>query len=193
MRAAGSQTVRFVSRSDSTLRGHVVAEPEAIRSALRDIDAPVPATTVFIPAFPRAGRITRNGMHLVEGVDGLGLAHESQYAGDATFGYTTSFLPALVAERSGGDLTSDDVAVVAPDGVASAVREGRAAWVACDVEDDADLGTIAGALLEADPCAEQVLVHASPGILPALLNLPVSSELPQLGTAPEAGGLRPEA
>lgn len=189
IRAAGSRPVRFVSRSDSTLRGHIVAEPEAIRSALRELGAPVPELTVFVPAFPRAGRITRDGVHLVEGVEGEGLAHESHYAQDATFGYATSFLPALVAERSGGELSSDDVAVVTPDRVASGVRESWGTWLACDAGSDDDLETIAQALLDADPRAEQTLIRASPGILPALLGLPVSSELPRLGTAPHTGGL----
>ncbi|WP_424466795.1 four-carbon acid sugar kinase family protein [Pseudoclavibacter helvolus] len=189
IRAAGSRPVRFVSRSDSTLRGHIFAEPAAIRSALREVGAPAPAMTVFVPAFPRAGRITRDGVHLLRDADGEAPAHESHFAQDATFGYTTSFLPELVAERSSGDLTSDDIVVVTPDRVASGVREARGSWLACDAEDDADLATIAAALSEADPNADRTLIRASPGILPALLGLPVSTELPRHGAAPHAGGL----
>jgi len=189
LRAAEGRAVRFVSRSDSTLRGHVVAEPEAIRAGYRMAGLPAPAMTVFVPAFPRAGRVTRGGVHLLQDTDGEIPAHESHYATDATFGYATSSLPALVAARSHGALTEGDVAVVTAESVATALREGSSPWLACDAEDDDDLAAIATAIREADPHGEQAIVRASPGILPALLGLSPSTELPRDGEAPRRGGL----
>lgn len=71
---------------DSTLRGNVVAELEAT------IDATGAALAVVAPAFPAAGRATRDGVHTVDGVP----LSETEYADDEN-GPTTSHLPTLFA------------------------------------------------------------------------------------------------
>lgn len=63
---------------DSTLRGHVVAEVDA---AVDAIDADL---AVVAPAFPATGRVTANGLHLVDGVP----------LAEAGYGATTSTLSA---------------------------------------------------------------------------------------------------
>jgi uncharacterized protein YgbK (DUF1537 family) len=84
--------VRFVLRGDSTLRGHVFAES----AVFLDDDA----VMLFVPAFPDGGRTTRGGVHYVR-VGDLDLpAHESEYARDPVFGFSTGVLVDYVGEKS---------------------------------------------------------------------------------------------
>lgn len=71
---------------DSTLRGHVRAE---IGAALK---ASGRKKLVFAPAFPDAGRVTRNGIQLVDGVP----VDQSAYARDPVHPATMSILADLV-------------------------------------------------------------------------------------------------
>jgi uncharacterized protein YgbK (DUF1537 family) len=63
-RAAGSlpEGVPFFKKADSTLRGPIAAEFEALRSVFRS------RTILFTPAYPRMGRIVRDGCLYVNGV-----------------------------------------------------------------------------------------------------------------------------
>ncbi|VVJ21581.1 Uncharacterised protein [Amycolatopsis camponoti] len=85
--------VRFVLRGDSTLRGHVFAESEVFL----DDDA----VLLFVPAFPDGGRTTRGGVHYVRIGQNDVPAHESEYADDPVFGFSTGVLVDYVAEKSG--------------------------------------------------------------------------------------------
>lgn len=71
---------------DSTLRGHVRAE---ISAALKTSGR---KRLVFAPAFPEAGRTTRNGIQLVDGVP----VDQSAYATDPVHPATTSVLADLI-------------------------------------------------------------------------------------------------
>ena len=85
--------VRFVLRGDSTLRGHVFAES----AVFLDDDG----VMLFVPAFPDGGRTTRGGVHYVRVGDHEVPAHESEYAQDPVFGFSTGVLVDYVAEKSG--------------------------------------------------------------------------------------------
>jgi uncharacterized protein YgbK (DUF1537 family) len=85
--------VRFVLRGDSTLRGHVFAESEVFL----DDDA----VLLFVPAFPEGGRTTRGGVHYVRIGDEELPAHESEYAQDPVFGFSTAILVDYVEQKSG--------------------------------------------------------------------------------------------
>ena len=50
----------FISRGDSTLRGHGFLEPEVINEEFGPYDA-----TFHVPAFFEGGRTTVNGFHLL--------------------------------------------------------------------------------------------------------------------------------
>ncbi len=82
-----------VSRGDSTLRGHFPLEVDVISEELGPFDA-----TLLVPAFLEGGRTTVDGVHLLQGRP----VHESPFARDGLFGYTSSYLPDWVAEKSGG-------------------------------------------------------------------------------------------
>ena len=87
-----------ISRSDSTLRGHYPLETEVLRDALgKEIDG-----EVICPFFPEGGRFTMGDVHYVKQGDVLVPAAETEFAKDATFGYTKSDLKEYVEEKTGG-------------------------------------------------------------------------------------------
>ena len=81
----------FVSRGDSTLRGHNFLEPDLINKYLGPFDA-----TFHIPAFLEGNRITVNGKHFVNGIP----AHKTPFANDNIFGYKTNDLKKLLLKKS---------------------------------------------------------------------------------------------
>lgn len=86
---------------DSTLRGHLPIEIEATWTASGR------RRVIFAPAFPAAGRTTRNGVQLLDGVD-LG---DSSFAGDARQAVATGKIEQLLAPLTGieiRDAENDD-------------------------------------------------------------------------------------
>jgi len=81
----------FVSRGDSTLRGHNFLEPDLMNEYLGPFDA-----TFHIPAFLEGNRITLNGKHFVNGIP----AHKTTFAKDIIFGYETNDLKKLLYKKS---------------------------------------------------------------------------------------------
>ncbi len=94
------EDVFFVSRGDSTLRGHGVLEPKIINEILGPFDA-----TFHIPAFFEGGRTTVNGVHLLHGCP----VHKTEFARDQTFGYSTSALDLWLEEKSKGAIVAENV------------------------------------------------------------------------------------
>ena len=86
-----SDNLLFVSRGDSTLRGHNFLEPYLINEYLGPFDA-----TFHIPAFLEGNRITINGKHFVNGIP----AHKTTFAKDIIFGYETNDLKNLLYKKS---------------------------------------------------------------------------------------------
>lgn len=94
----------LVSRSDSTLRGHYPVETDVIAEELGPFDA-----HFLVPAFFEGGRITRGSVHYLM-VDGKAVpTHETEFARDSVFGYSTSYLPAYVEEKTRGRITAAQV------------------------------------------------------------------------------------
>ncbi|MEJ8281620.1 four-carbon acid sugar kinase family protein [Pseudonocardia spirodelae] len=132
------ERVRLVLRGDSTLRGHVFAECDAV-----DPDAPV----LFVPAFPGGGRTTVDGTHRVRVGGEILPAHETEFARDPVFGYRDGHLPGYVREKSARTPVTvgiDDVRSGALAGVLTAA--GDTDVVLPDVHDDTDVARIADAL-----------------------------------------------
>lgn len=151
--------LHVVSRSDSTLRGHVIAEPVAIADELAargiDVDA-----FVLCPAMLEAGRFTERDVHYATvGGEAVEVA-ETDFARDATFGFTSSDLRAFLEERSGGAVRAADVLSVSLEDIragAGRVREILAdardrRWVVVNATEYTDLEVVAEAmaLLEAE-------------------------------------------
>ncbi|MEV8212333.1 four-carbon acid sugar kinase family protein [Leifsonia sp. NPDC077715] len=86
------EEVQFVLRGDSTLRGHVFAETEVFLSS--------EAVMLFVPAFPDGGRTTVDGVHLVRIGDSVVAAHDTEYAADPVFPFSSGVLAEYVREKS---------------------------------------------------------------------------------------------
>jgi uncharacterized protein YgbK (DUF1537 family) len=117
--AAGSPDVLrlgFVSRSDSTLRGHYPLEPDVIAATVADVSGEKTDGVVLVPAFPDAGRVTIGGVHYMRGTGQatgtLTPVSETEFAKDATFGFATSVMADYVEEKSQGRFAADSVIVL---------------------------------------------------------------------------------
>jgi len=142
---------QLVSRGDSTLRGHFPLEIEAMAEALGPFDA-----TLLVPAFLEGGRTTVAGVHRLEGTP----VHETPFGRDRLFGYSTSYLPDWVAEKSGGRLPAAGVGVVSLDdleGGGEPLCRRIAALAQPGVS--AAPGWLAGRLVAVDACSHRQLAH----------------------------------
>lgn len=138
----------LVLRGDSTLRGHLLEEYEVVRDARFPGVDPV---LLLMPGLPAAGRVTVDGVHLLE-QDGRRIPlHDTEYARDPALGYTTSRLLAWAEERSHGHFVAAHGAEVhldelraggagrVADVVGTLARSGRPAVCCVDAERDDDL------------------------------------------------------
>lgn len=171
--AAQGRRITFVSRSDSTLRGHFPLEPDTVAD---EVDAATGGTdlidgVVLVPAFPEAGRITLAGTHYLRGADGaLVPVAATEFARDGSFGYSHSHLPAWVEEKTSGRVAAADVLVLdlatirsGPDAVASAlagIADRRV--VVADSVSDSDLRALASGLAEAERRGTNLLYRVGP-------------------------------
>ena len=80
----------------------MLAEVQAIDRARRDVLGAGYDGVLLAPAFFEAGRSTRGDVHYA-GDTPVG---ETEFARDATFGYSSSNLVDFVAEKGGGDALS---------------------------------------------------------------------------------------
>ena len=103
------QAVEIVSRGDSTLRGHVIAEVQAINGARRAAYGSGYDGVLLVPAFFEAGRSTSGDIQWVRVGDSTVPMGETEFARDLTFGYSASNLRDFVAEKSAGAIGVPDV------------------------------------------------------------------------------------
>lgn len=90
----------FVSRGDSTLRGHNFLEPKIMNDCLGPFDA-----TFHIPAFIEGKRMTIDGDHFVDNVP----VSQTIFAKDKIFGYKTSNVKQLLFQKSKSQLKFNDI------------------------------------------------------------------------------------
>lgn len=169
---AGVEEFLVVSRSDSTLRGHYPIETDAIADELGPFDA-----HFMVPAFFEGGRITRDSTHYVV-QDGTPVpAHETEFAKDSVFGYTTSYLPEYVAEKTQGRIEASQVERFTLAKLSQGCREALLALennvcVAVDGETQADLNRFAQDVLTAAAQGKRFLFRSAASLLTALAALP---------------------
>ncbi|WP_281452067.1 four-carbon acid sugar kinase family protein [Paenarthrobacter nitroguajacolicus] len=103
----------FVSRSDSTLRGHYPVEPDTIAETVAAETGEKTDGVVIVPAFPDAGRVTIGGVHYMRADGGkLTPVAETEFAKDASFGFTNSEMAKYVEEKSQGRFPASSVIVL---------------------------------------------------------------------------------
>ena len=170
--AAGLERWWLVSRGDSTLRGHFPLEVDVISAELGPF-----AATLLVPAFLEGGRTTVGGVHLLQGQP----VHETPFGRDGLFGYSTSYLPAWVEEKSGGRIPASEVQGLAAAKLSRACGDGGqelAQWlaglaaqplVAVDAEQPQQLAALAR-VVRASP--RPVLAQSAASWIRALAALP---------------------
>ena len=102
----------FISRSDSTLRGHYPLETKILkdnyeRNTGKKIDG-----EILCPFFKEGGRFTINNVHYVKYGSELVPANETEFAQDPTFGYKAATLPEYVEEKTAGEYKASDVTCI---------------------------------------------------------------------------------
>jgi uncharacterized protein YgbK (DUF1537 family) len=172
--------IDVISRSDSTLRGHVIAEVAALDAVRREVTGRGYDGVLLAPAFFEAGRFTAGDVHWAR-VGGEALpVGETEFARDATFGYSSSNLREFVAEKSNGriqvdqvhSLTLDDIRRGGPQRVADilgGVTDG--AFVVVNAVEYADLDVVVLGLLESEATGKSFLYRTGPSFPQPLAGL----------------------
>lgn len=104
----------FVSRSDSTLRGHYPLETDTLRKAIEKNGGSVDGE-VIAPFFLAGGRLTLNNIHYVKEGEKLVPAGQTEFAKDKTFGYKSSHMGEWCEEKTKGEFKASDVTFITLD------------------------------------------------------------------------------
>ena len=150
--------IDVISRSDSTLRGHVIAEVTALDAVRREVLGRGYDGVLLVPAYLEAGRFTAGDVHWARVGGEPQPVGETEFARDATFGFSASNLREFVAEKSGGTIRPDQVHSITLDDIRRGGPQ-RVAEILADVTDGAfvvvnaveyaDLDVVVLGLLEA--------------------------------------------
>lgn len=179
-------TIRFVSRSDSTLRGHFPLEPYTLADAVQaetgiDVDG-----IILVPAFAEAGRVTIGGIHYAGSVrDGFTPVGETEFAKDATFGYASSSLAKWIEEKTNGETPASDVIAIDLDTLRTDPKKTVALLrsaqkrqpIICDSVTEDDLRLLALALNEAEASGSNFLYRVGPPFVRARIGQDVHAPL----------------
>ncbi len=162
----------FVSRSDSTLRGHYPVETDVMAEELGPFDA-----HFLVPAFFEGGRFTRNSIHYLRTDDKEIPVHETEFARDSVFGYQHSYLPDYVEEKTRGRIKAAEVKrFLLADLRAGVYKQllglSGNACVVVDAETQDDLNRFAADLLRAAGAGKRFLFRSAASLLTALAGLP---------------------
>lgn len=173
--------ISIVSRGDSTLRGHVMAEVAVLAAAHRRDTGVAYDGVVVVPAYPEAGRFTVDDIHYAVVAGRPVPVGESEFSRDASFGFAASNLRDYLVEKSGGTLARDSIVslsleqirVGGPAAVAavlSGVRGGR--FVVVNALDGADLDVVALAMAQLTAAGMSFGCRCAPTFVPSLIGLP---------------------
>lgn len=209
----------FVSRSDSTLRGHFPLEPDVITATVAETNGESTDGVVMVPAFPDAGRVTIGGVHYMRGTGEaagtLTPVAETEFARDATFGFANSEMARYVEEKSQGrfpaysvivlDLNiiragaaaggTDDDQAVSANAIADAISDAKDSTpIVADIVTEHDLRALALGLEEAERRGKKLLYRVGPPFVRARIGQDIRPELTgeeaYAGHTPsQAGGL----
>lgn len=166
------QEYLVVSRSDSTLRGHYPLETDAIATELGPFDA-----HFMVPAFFEAGRVTLDSTHYIE-ADGVRTpVHKTEFAKDSVFGYSHSYLPDYVAEKTAGKIVADQVERFTLEIIRQGTTErlmglDNNVCVVVDAQRQDDLDALSQNLLTAAAQGKKFLFRSAASLLTSLAALP---------------------
>lgn len=109
--AETDKSYQFISRSDSTLRGHYPLETQLLKEGVEASGKKIDGE-ILLPFFKEGGRFTIGNVHYVKYGDELVPAADTEFAKDKTFGYTHSSIPEYVEEKTGGQYKASDVTCI---------------------------------------------------------------------------------
>ena len=102
----------FISRSDSTLRGHYPLETEILKANYEKNTGKTIDGEILCPFFKEGGRFTIDNVHYVKYGDKLIPANETEFAKDKTFGYTAATMPEYIEEKTKGTYKAENVTCI---------------------------------------------------------------------------------
>ncbi|WJH24865.1 four-carbon acid sugar kinase family protein [Pseudarthrobacter defluvii] len=210
--ATPSLRLGFVSRSDSTLRGHYPLEPDVISATVAEVSGEKTDGVVLVPAFPDAGRVTIGGVHYMRDAEGtLVPVSETEFAKDASFGFSTSVMADYIAEKSQGRFPADSVIVldlniiragasaqdpaISAKAIADAIEPATDSTpIVADIVTENDLRALALGLEEAERRGKKLLYRVGPPFVRGRIGQEVRAALTgeeayEGNTPSEAGGL----
>lgn len=160
-----------VSRSDSTLRGHYPIETDIIAEELGPFDA-----HFLTPAFFEGGRITRDSIHYIVSKQGEIPVHQTEFAQDSVFGYSHSYLPDYVEEKTQGSIKADAVERFRLNEIRQGTKNrllqlNNNQCVAVDGETQSDLDAFANDVLAATQQGKRFLFRSAASLLTSLAQL----------------------
>lgn len=162
----------LVSRSDSTLRGHYPVETDVIAEELGPFDA-----HFMVPAFFEGGRKTIDSIHylVADGKDTP--VHETEFANDSVFGYSHSYLPDYVEEKTAGRINASEVERfvlddVRGDSLPRLLTLKNNVCCVVDGETQDDLNHFCRQLMQAAQQGKRYLFRSAASLLTALAELP---------------------
>ena len=162
----------LVSRSDSTLRGHYPVETDIIAEELGPFDA-----HFIVPAFFEGGRKTIDSTHYLMIGDKAVPVHETEFARDSVFGYSHSYLPDYVEEKTNGRIHASEVERFCLQDVRGdslsrlqALQNNQCCVVDGETQDD--LNHFCSQLMQAAQQGKRFLFRSAASLLTALAQLP---------------------
>ena len=161
-----------ISRSDSTLRGHYPLETNIIAEELGDFDA-----HFLAPAFFEGGRVTVNSIHYLL-LDGKKVpVSETEFAHDSVFSFSHSYLPDYVAEKTQGNIASEEVITLQLEALHSRDLTNRLltlknnCCVVVDGETQEDFDQFASALFTVTKQGKRFLFRSAASLITSLAQL----------------------
>jgi uncharacterized protein YgbK (DUF1537 family) len=135
---------------------------------------------LLVPAFLEAGRLTAGDIHWARTGAGLAPVGETEFARDATFGYTASDLRDFVAEKSGGAIAPGDVRSISLEDIRlggparvtellAGIRGGT--WVVVNATEYSDLDTVAYGVVAAERAGQSFLFRTGPSFVRAVCGM----------------------
>ena len=179
----GIKDFLVVSRSDSTLRGHYPVETDVIAEELGDFDG-----HFLTPAFFEGGRVTVDSTHYLF-IDGVKTpVANTEFARDSVFGYSHSYLPDYVAEKTAGKIMAQDVVKLSLSDIRTGQIERKLLQltdnqcVVVDGETKEDFDLFARAVLTTAKTGKRFLFRSAASLLTSL------AQLGEQPTSPEKMG-----
>ncbi|MFN8519688.1 MAG: four-carbon acid sugar kinase family protein [Chloroflexota bacterium] len=165
---AHDEVCTMVLRGDSTLRGHVFAEVDAVAN---------PGTVVlFVPAFPEGGRTTVAGEQRIR-LDGVERnVADTEFARDATFGFRSRRLVDWVAEVGHGRrarmVPLDDLRETSGAALTTALLDAPPGEVVIpEIADGADIDAALRGLLAAEDAGRSIVIRSAATFMAARAGL----------------------